>query len=162
VLFVVVAVSDYSDVVAWFSDEDGAEVFAKFVATEGIPCHITDIWKATHFERHGVRVQRNRIAEVRQILRLKRVANGMTPLAAQLMGRRLAREGIPYCVAGESGYLSGGSAPACCETKEIGHAVAVPEPFLWRALNILKLAPPADAELTEPSLGTLPDSEQPS
>ena len=162
VLFVVVALSDYSDVVAWFSDEAGAEVFAKFVATEGIPCHITDIWKATHFERHGVRVQRNQISELRRILRLKRVANGMTPIAAQSMGRRLAHEGIPCCVAGESGYLSGGFVPACCETKEIGHAVAVPEPFLWRALSILNIAPPPDAEPTELSLGTLPEPEPPS
>lgn len=41
------ALSDNSDVVAWFSDEVGAEVFAKFVATEGIPCHITESRKAT-------------------------------------------------------------------------------------------------------------------
>ena len=81
------ALDDYTDVVAWFSDEAAAEVFAKFVASEGMPCHITGIRKATHFEQYGVRVQRNRIHELRQILRLKPVANAMNPLAAQSMGR---------------------------------------------------------------------------
>ena len=140
------ALSDYSDVIAWFSDEVGAQVFAKFVATEGIPCHITEIRKATHFEQHGVRVQRNRIGELRQILRLKRVANGMPPTAAQSLGSRLAREGIPCCVAGEQGSLS----------------VAVPESFFSRALSILNMAPPPDAAATELSLGKLSEPEQPS
>jgi len=31
-------VSDYTDVVVRFTDEVGAQVFAKFVALEGIPC----------------------------------------------------------------------------------------------------------------------------
>jgi hypothetical protein len=139
-LFVVVSVSDYTDVIAWFPDEAGAAVFAKFVATEGIPCHITALWKATRFERHGVRVPRNRIDELRRNLRLKRVANGMTPAAARSAGRRLAREGIPCCVAGESGYP----------------VVLVPEPFLRCALSLLKLSPPPDAELT--ASHAVPDS----
>jgi hypothetical protein len=154
------ALSDNSDVVAWFSDEVGAEVFAKFVAMEGIPCHITEMRKATRFEQHGVHVQRHRIDELRKVLRLKRVANGMTPTAAQSIGSRLAREGIPCCVAGEPDYLSVDSAAALCVTKEIGHIVAVPESFLSRALSILNIAP--DAELTEPPLPTLSDSERPS
>jgi hypothetical protein len=147
------ALSDNSDVVAWFSDEVGAEVFAKFVATEGIPCHITESRRATRFEQHGVRVQRHRIDELRKILRLKRIANGMTSTAAQTIGSRLAREGIPCCVAGEPGHLPVDSAPVLGATKEIGHTVAVPESFLSRALSILKIAPEA------PVLGTLSDPE---
>ena len=155
------ALNDNSDVVAWFSDEVGAEVFAKFVAMEGIPCHITEIRKATRFEQHGVHVQRNRIEELRKVLRLKGVANGMTPTAAQSIGRRLAREGIPCCVAGDPGQLSGDSAIVGA-TKEIGHIVAVPESFLSRALSILNMDAPSDAEVTELVLGTPSDPERPS
>jgi len=155
------ALSDYTDVVAWFADEAGAEVFAKFVASEGMPCHITGIRKATHFEQYGVRVQRNRIDELRQILRLKPVANAVTSIAARSLGRRLARAGIPCCVAGEPGDTSVASATALCGLGEIGHIVAVPESFLSQAVRILNIAPPPDAELTELVLETLPDPKHP-
>lgn len=155
------ALSDNSDVIAWFSDEVGAEVFAKFVATEGIPCHITEIRKATRFEQHGVHVERNRIDDLRRVLRLKGVANGMTPTAAQSIGSRLAREGIPCCV-GDPGQLSVDSAAVAGATKETGHFVAVPESFLSRALSILNMDAPSDAELTEMVLGTPSDPEHPS
>jgi len=155
------ALNDYTDVVAWFSDEAGAEVFAKFVASEGMPCHIIGIRKATRFEQFGVHVQRNRIDELRQILRLKAVANGVTPIAARSMGRRLARAGIPCCVGGEHGHPSALSATALCGTREIGHIVAVPEAFLSQAVRILNVAPPPNAELTERTLETLPDPTHP-
>ena len=156
------ALSDNNDVVAWFSDEVGAEVFAKFVATEGIPCHITERRKATRFEQHGVHVQRSRIDELRKVLRLKGVANGMTPTAAQSIGSRLAREGIPCCVAGDPAQLPADAATVVGATKEIGHTVAVPESFLSRALSILNMDAPSDAELTELVLGTPSDPEHPS
>jgi hypothetical protein len=156
------ALNDNSDVVAWFSDEVGAEVFAKFVATEGIPCHITESRKATRFEQHGVRVQRSRIEELGKILRLKPVANGMTPTAAQSIGSRLAREGIPCCVAGDPGQLSVDAAAVLGATQAIGHIVAVPESFLSQALSILNMDAPSDAELTELVLGTTSDPEHPS
>ncbi|HEY1872917.1 MAG TPA: hypothetical protein VGG67_00805 [Steroidobacteraceae bacterium] len=157
------ALSDYTDVVAWFSDEAAAEVFAKFLASEGMPCHITGIRKATHFEQYGVRVHSNRIDELRQILRLKPVANAMTPIAAQSMGRRLARAGIPCCVAEEHGSPSAASATALCGMREIGHIVAVPESFLGQAVRILNVTPPSNTELTEIELAlkTLPDSTHP-
>jgi len=135
------ALSDNTDVVAWFSDEAGAEVFAKFVASEGMPCHITGLRKATRFEQYGVRVQRNRIDELRQILRLKPVANAVTPIAAQSIGRRLARAGIPCCVAEEPGDPSATSATALWGTSGIGRTVAVPETFLSQAARILNVAP---------------------
>jgi len=155
------ALNDDTDVVAWFSDEAAAEVFTKFVASAGMPCHITGIRKATRFEQFGVRVQRNRIEELRQILRLRALANGVTPIAAESMGRRLARAGIPCCVAGEHGHPSALSATALCGTREIGYIVAVPETFLSQAVRILNVAPPPKADLTELTLETLPGSTHP-
>jgi hypothetical protein len=146
------ALSDYSNVVAWFSDEAGAEVFAKFVASEGMPCHITGVREATRFARYGVRVQRNRIDEFRQLVRLKPVAHGLTPIAAESMGRRLARAGIPCCVAGTHSDPAALSATKLCGTTEIGHIVAVPKSFLYQAASILNIAPPPNAELTELTL----------
>jgi len=137
------AFSDYTDVVAWFSDEAAAEVFAKFVASEGMPCHISGIRKMTDFEQFGVHVQRNRIDELRQMLRLKPVADGVTHIAAQSIGRQLARAGIPCCVAGEHGYPSAAFATALCGTREFGHVVAVPESFLGQAVRILNTTPAA-------------------
>jgi hypothetical protein len=155
------AISDYTDVVAWFSDEAAAEVFAKFVASEGMPCHITGIRRATRFEQYGVRVQRNRIDELREILRLKPVANRLTPIAARSMGRRLARAGIPCFVAGTHGFPSAASASAFCGTRDNGHSVAVPESFLRQAVGILNVTPPPSAESTELALETLPDLTHP-
>ena len=146
------ALNDYTDVVAWFSDETGAEVFAKFVASEGMPCHITGIRKETRFEQYGVRVQRNRIDEFMQILRLRPVARGVTPSAAESMGRRLARAGIPSYVAAAHGDPAALCATELCGTTEIGHIVAVPESFLRQAARILDIAPPASTELTELAL----------
>jgi hypothetical protein len=144
------SLSDYTDVVAWFPDETGAQVFAKFAASEGMPCHITGVREATRFEQYGVRVQRNRIDEFRQTLRLKPVAHGATPLAAESMGRRLARAGIPCYVAGTHGDPA--ALCATCGTTEIGHIVAVPESFLCQAARILNLATPPNAELTQLTL----------
>jgi hypothetical protein len=146
------ALSDYSNVVAWFSDEAGAEVFAKFVASEGMPCHITGVRQATRFEQYGVRVHRNRIDEFRQLVRLKPVAHGLTPIAAESMGRRLARAGIPCYVAGTHSDPAALCATKLCGTTEIGHIVAVPGSFLYQAASILNIAPPPNAELTELTL----------
>jgi hypothetical protein len=146
------ALRDYTDVVAWFPDEAGAEVFAKFVASEGMPCHITGLREGTRFEQYGVRVPRDRIDEFRQILRLKPVAHGATPIAAESMGRRLARAGIPCYVAGTHSNPAALCATQRCGTTEIGHIVAVPESFLRQAARILNIAPPPNAELTELTL----------
>ena len=142
------AISDYTDVVAWFSDEADAAVFAKFVASEGMPCHITGVREATRFEQYAVRVQRNRIGEFRQLLRLKAVAHGATPIAAQSMGHRLARAGIPCYVPGTHGDPAALCATELCGTTEIGHIVAVPESFLSQAARILDIATSPNAGLT--------------
>jgi hypothetical protein len=155
------AVSDYTHVVARFSDEVGAAVFAKFVASEGISCHIADLSEATHYERYGVRVQQSQIDALREILQLKPVANPMTPFAAQVIAGRLAREGIPCCVADKQSHLFGDTAAALDNTNERGHLVAVPGSFLELALGFLHIAPAAAAGLTELAPRTLADPEHP-
>ena len=148
----IMALSDYTDVVAWFSDEADAAVFAKFVASEGMPCHITGAREATRFEQYAVRVQRNRITEFRQLLRLKAVAHGATPIAAESMGHRLSRAGIPCYVPGTHGDPAALCATELCGTTEIGHIVAVPESFLSQAARILDIAPSPSAGLTQLTL----------
>jgi hypothetical protein len=156
------AVSDYTSVVARFADEVGAAVFAKFVASEGISCHIADLSEATHHERYGVRVQQSRIDELRQILQLKPVANLTTPFAAQVMAGRLAREGIPCCVAGEPGQLFAAGAAAFGASREFGHTVVVPESFLELAVGFLCPGPPSDTGPAKFACGPLSDPERPS
>ena len=146
------ALRDYNDVVAWFPDEAGAEIFAKFVASEGMPCHITGVREGTRFEQYGVRVPRDRIDEFRQILRLKPVAHGATSIAAESMGRRLARAGIPCYVAGTHSDPAALCATERCGTSEVGHIVAVPESFLSQAARILDVAPSPNAGLTQLTL----------
>ena len=141
------AVSDYTDVVARFADELGAEVFAKFVASEGISCHITGIVENVDAERYGVRVQRDRIADLRRVLRLKPLGNTMAPLAAQSMAHRLAREGIPCCVTNEPEHLFDEPPATTAPASKPGHLVAVPEAFLWLAMSILNLTTPGGYEL---------------
>jgi len=155
------ALSDYTYIVARFSEEVGAAVFAKFVASEGISCHIADLREPAHYERYGVRVQHGRIAELRRILQLRPVASGMTPFAAQMMAGRLAREGIPCCVADEHSHLFGEAASAVGARREFGHKVAVPEYFLEEAVSFLNVAASSGAEATESAPRTLPDPERP-
>ena len=150
-------VSDYTDVVARFEDELGAEVFARFLACEGISCHVSGIAQTVHFERYGVHVHSNRIDELRRRLRLQPLASPTTPLAAQSIARRLAREGIPCWVAGDHSYLLEDEPADPPENPEPTHLVAVPESFLWLAMGILDIATPPGSRLTAQSPGTLAD-----
>jgi len=148
------AVSDYTYVVARFADEVGAAVFAKFVAAEGISCHIADLCGARHYERYGVRVRQSQIDALREMLQLKPVANRLTPFAAQTMAGRLAREGIPCCVASERHGLFGEAAVAFDPSGEWEHMVAVPDTFVELALSYLNTPPPSGDELTGLASGT--------
>ena len=65
------AASDYIDICARFRDQLPAETLANFIASEGSPCDVVDIWDPIRTERYGVRVLRSQIAELRQILKLK-------------------------------------------------------------------------------------------
>jgi hypothetical protein len=131
------ALSDCTDVVVRFLNETGAQVFAKFVASEGIPCHIVDICDSIRPERFGVHVQRSRIDELRDILRLTTVAGRLTPIAAQRIADQLARAGIPCYVGSATSSLVDDSFPSARGMKEFGDTVAVPEPFSVGALRIL-------------------------
>jgi hypothetical protein len=131
------AVNDYTDVVVRFLNETGAQVFAKFVASEGVPCHIVDICDSVRPDRYGVHVQSSRIEELRDLLRLTTVASGLTPGAAQRMADQLARVGIPCYVGGATSSLVDESFLSSRRMKEFGDIVAVPEPFSVGALRIL-------------------------
>jgi hypothetical protein len=155
------AASDYTDIVARFSDQFDADTLANFIASEGIPCDVAEIWDDLRAYRYGVRVQRSRIDELRQTLKLKPVANRITPAAAQILAGRLTREGVPCYVGGEHTYLFGDSAVPIRETKEPGHMVAVPEVFFGDALRVLNKKPLSDDELTELAMGTAPDPADP-
>jgi len=63
--------TDYTDIVARFTDEVAAETLANFIAAVGVPCDIVDIWDAVRAERFAIRVERSRITDLRQVLDLR-------------------------------------------------------------------------------------------
>ena len=138
-------VSDYTDVVVRFTDEVGAQVFAKFVALEGIPCHIVEIRDVLRLDRYGVRVPDNRADELSGILQLKPVASHLTPSAAQSIAGQLARAGIPCYVGDADTSLLDDGAADDGEEDGFRHLVAVPQAFLVGASRILDKAQPWDA-----------------
>jgi hypothetical protein len=138
-------VRDYTDVVVRFTDEVGAQVFAKFVALEGIPCHIVDIRDVLRLDRYGVRVPGNRADELSGILQLKPVINHLTPSAAQSIAAQLARAGIPCYVGDADTSLLDESAEDDSEADGFRHLVAVPRAFFEGAARILDKAQPWDA-----------------
>jgi hypothetical protein len=129
-------VSDYTDPVVRFGDEASAQVFAKFVASQGFPCHIVEASQRMHSTRYGVHVQRHRIDELKNILKLTPVACSVSPTAAQLMARQLSGAGIP-CYAGDATSSLFDDASLAAADIEVGHVVAVPEPFSIGACGIL-------------------------
>lgn len=163
--------TDYTDIVARFSDQLAAETLAKFIASAGIPCDLVDIWDPlapVDVERYGVRVSRSRIGELKHILELTPVANRLEPISAQLIAGRLARENIPCYVGGWHAFgLWGGSSDrlddvvTLKETKELGAMIAVPGSLFRAAMRVLNQPPISEAELTELALHTAPDPEDP-
>ena len=162
--------TDYTDIVARFTDQLAAETLAKFIADAGISCDVVDRGDivAPMPESYGVRVPRDRIDELRDILKLTPVAKRLTPVAAELMAGRLAREGIPCYVGGwhSFGVMWGGdrqrdARTTLKETKEQGYMVAVPESRFKAAMRVLNEPPISDAELTELALRTPPDPDDP-
>jgi len=153
------AVSDHTDVVARFAEEVVAQVFAKFLASEGIPCHVVDIRESARPDRYGVRVPQRWGDELNEILRLTPVANHLTPIAAQLVAGQLARAGIPCYAGAESTRLLAESGLAVTEREGLRHIVAVPAPFVAGASGILEKELPWDAEPPGIALGIAPDSD---
>jgi len=149
-----------TDVVARFMDQFEAETLANFIASQGIPCDLVEIWNVVRPYRYGVRVERSRIDELRRTLKLKPVANCLTATGAQILAGRLTREGVPCYVGGEHTYFFESAVPIR-ETKEPGHMVAVPEVFFADALHILNKQPLSDEELTALAVGTAPPPDDP-
>jgi len=127
------AVSDYTDPVVGFSDETSAQVFAKFVALQGVPCHIVQVPHWTHSNRFGVHVER------------RRVVSSVTPAEAQSIARQLTSAGIP-CYAGSPTNSLLDDAHQTPGPTGTGFLVAVPEPFSVGAFGILGKQPPPDFE----------------
>jgi hypothetical protein len=161
--------TDYTDIVARFSDQLAAETLAKFIAAAGIPCGLVDVWDAVGLERYGVRVPRSRIGELKQVLKLTPVGKRLSDAAAQVMAGRLAREDIPCYVGGwhtfggvwGTGSIGLDSLTTLKETKEPGEMVAVPASAFGKALHVLNQQPISEAELTELALRTAADPEDP-
>ena len=154
------AISDYTDVVVRFTEEVGAQVFAKFVALEGIPCHIVEIRDVLRLDRYGVRVPGNRADELGGILQLRPVASHLTPSAAQSIAGQLARAGIPCYVGDADTSLLEDSAAGDSEANGFRHLVAVPPAFLVGASRILDKGPPWDAATPGLMLDVTRDSDR--
>ena len=86
--------TDYTDIIARFTDQLAAETLANFITSAGIQCDIVDSWDAVGCETYGVRVLRNQIPDLRRVLELTPVAKRLTPTAAQVMAGQLARENV--------------------------------------------------------------------
>lgn len=163
--------TDYTDIVARFSDQLAAESLAEFIASAGIPCDLVNIWDRVYPECYGVRVSRSRIDELRQLLKLTPVANRLEPGAAQVIAGRLARENVPCYVGGWHAFGARRFGPASSahldeivtlkETKEPGAMIAVPASLFEKAMRVLNQRPISDDELTELAMRTPPDPEDP-
>jgi ABC-type transport system substrate-binding protein len=164
------AASDYTDIVARFSDQLAAETLANFLASSGIACDVQTLPpESISGETYSVRVARGLIAEMKEVCNLTRVARFNDPVSPQIVAGRLARENIPCFVGlmpaihgawgwGGTGY----SAVPVDDTGELaGNAVIVPASFVEEAQRILKEPPLSDAELSEAALRTVLDSEDP-
>jgi hypothetical protein len=151
----------YTDIVARFTDGLAAEALVKFISAAGIPCDVMEIWDPVRPERYAVRVLRSKIAELRRVLKLKPVATRLSPLAAQLLAGRLARENVPCYVAGEhSPGLFGDSDSCITETKEMGDIIAVPEPLFALALRILNVSSISEQDLPQLALRAGPGDQE--
>lgn len=165
--------TDHTDIVARFTDQLAAETLAKFIASAGFSCDVVDIGPISR-QPYGVRVSRNQIADIRRVLKLTPVVNGLTPVAAQITAGQLAREEMPcytgrkhsfgasmFLPTGGTSHLTLDSITTLKETKEPGDIIAVPASLFQEAMRVLNQAPISEAELTELALGTLPDPKDP-
>jgi|SRR5215469_273409 len=157
--------TDYTDIVARFTDEVAAESFADYIASVGIPCDVVDIWDQVRLERFAIRVQRSRVGDLRKALDLKPVATRLTSSAAQLLAGRLARENVPCYVGGlqnrsQTGPWGfnpqGNSDVPIRETTESGCMVAVPAKFIRAAMRLMNTTQISDEELTKLALAVGP------
>ena len=93
------AASDYTDIVARFSDQLAAETLANFLASSGIPCDVQTLPpESIGGQTYSVRVARGLIAEMKEVCKLTRVARFNDPVSPQIVAGRLARENVPCFV----------------------------------------------------------------
>jgi DNA polymerase III sliding clamp (beta) subunit (PCNA family) len=163
----------YTDIVARFTDQLAAETLAEFIASEGITCDVVQLTGPADFATCGVRVPRDRIEELKDVLKLTPVANRLTPISAQVIAGQLAREGVPCYVGGWHNFGANLYGPpgsdlqldaktTLRETNEPGYIVAVPASKFKDAMRVLNQSPISEAELTDLALRTRPNPEDPS
>jgi len=159
------AASDYTDIFARFSDQVAAETLARFIAEAGISCDLVEVSDSPLFgRRFGIRVARGAIADLKEILKLRPVANYKDAVSAEVAAGRLAREGVP-CYIGGPPVLSmpifglGYSGVPIDDTGKLRvGTLAVPASFVHAALRILNEEISED-ELTKLALGDAASSE---
>jgi hypothetical protein len=152
-------VIDYTDIISRFSEPLPAETLAKFIADAGIPCDVVENWSVFALERYCVRVQRSRLAELKDALKLTPVANGLSGPAAQIVAGQLAQVNIPCYIGGWHGFGRWGDEPIK-ETAEPGAVISVPESLSKEAKRVLDEPVPED-ELSALALRTAPDPQDP-
>jgi len=159
------AVTDYTDIISRFSEPLPAETLAKFIADAGIPCDVVENWSVVDLARYCVRVQRSRLAELKETLKLIPVASGLSGAAAQIVAGQLAQVKIPCYVGGWHGFGPFGNTSRwgdepIKETTETGAVIAVPECLSKEAMDVLNEPVPED-ELSALALRTAPDPNDP-
>ena len=150
---------DYTDIISRFSEPLPAETLAKFIADAGIPCDVVENWSVVDLARYCVRVQRSRLAELKDALKLTPVANGLSGPAAQIVAGQLAQVNIPCYIGGWHGFGRWGDEPIK-ETAEPGAVISVPESLSKEAKRVLDEPVPED-ELSALALRTAPDPQDP-
>jgi hypothetical protein len=154
--------TDYTDVVARFSDKLAAETLAKFISEAGFPCDV-ETSDSVGLAGYRIRMLRTLIPDMLRDLNLTVVAKFEDPLSAEVVAGRLVRENIPC-------YLGGGGRDLRNRlgfvgipwnyTGELGlFTVAVPASLSDVAQGILKEPPLTEAELTKLALRTGPDPD---
>jgi hypothetical protein len=159
--------TDYTDIVARFSEQLAAETLAKHLASVGITCDVVGVSdNPMGLECYGVRVARNLIAEMKDVLKLTRVGIYSEAISPQIVAGRLARENIPCFVGlrpalGVGPYGIGYSAVPIDDTGELAGGIAVPAKFAEAARRILDKPPLREIALTDLALRTPPDPNDP-
>ena len=143
------AVTDYTDIISRFSEPLAAETLAKFIADAGIPCDVVENWSVVDLACYCVRVQRSRLAELKDALKLTPVASGLSGAAAQIVAGQLAQ-----------GNTSRWGDEPIKETTDTGAVIAVPESLSKEAMDVLNEPVPED-ELSALALRTAPDPQDP-
>lgn len=160
--------TNYTDIVAHYTDELAAETFANCISSAGVECDVEELVGSDCMGEYGVRVARDRIGELQNLLKLTSVASRLDYYAAQLLAGRLARENIPCYVGGWHTFDAFGfgcnlqldAQTTLMETTSSGFMVAVPESQQRAALSVINEPPMLDAELAELALKTPPDSTE--